>query len=243
LSHAISRSTALGQIWCLQFSPSGRYLAAGGKGGAAIWRRRTTAQGLTLDLFRSVTRSAPARTGKPQTSPAESTMVYDLTFHPGETDLVLLSDDSRLHVAPVNQTGKGRALNGRAQTGLRHLQFDASGERLTFITAEHTLGVLDWQSGAVRDTGHKVFHVALAADGVRAAASSPDHEVTVYDLPSGREVLKLPAEGSDIWGLTWSRDGARLAVGLSDGCVAVWDLQQVRARLSEFQIDLYSTSR
>jgi WD40 repeat protein len=243
LAHALSRSTVPGQIWCLQFSPSGRYLAAGGERGAAIWRRRTTAHGLTLELFRHLTRSNKAGTGKPQTPSDRSATVYDLAFHPRETDLVLLSGGGRLHVAKVEQNGTARTLNSRAEIGLRTLQFDARGERLTFITTGHTLGVLDWQTGAVRDTGHKVFHVALAADGVRAAASSPDHEVTVYDLPSGRELLKLPAEGSDIWGLAWSRDGARLAVGLSDGCVAVWDLGQVRTRLAEFQIDLYSTSR
>jgi tetratricopeptide (TPR) repeat protein len=59
---------------------------------------------------------------------------------------------------------------------------------------------------------------------------------------SGREVFTLPPEGSDIWCLAWAPDGKKLAVGLSDGGVAVWDLEQVRARLAEFGFDAPSTA-
>jgi WD40 repeat protein len=243
LAQANSPSMAPGQIWRLQFSPSGRYLAVGGERGVAIWRRQMTVQGFTMQLFRRVIPPSTEGAINRETPPARWPTVYDLAIHPEEDGLVFLSRAGQLHVVPLEQTGSLRTLDLRAQIGLRNLQFDGPGERLTFITANHTLGVLDWHRAIVRDTGHKVFHVALSADGMWAAASSPDHEVTVYDLSSGRELLRLPAEGSDIWALSWSRDGTRLAVGLSDGCVAVWNLEQVRARLGEFQIDVFTTSR
>jgi WD40 repeat protein len=167
--------------------------------------------------------------------------VYDVAIQPREDELVFLNRTGQLHVCGLEQTDPPRTLDVRSQTGLRNLQFDARGERLTFITARHTLAVLDWPTGTARDTGHKVFHVALGPNGKWAAAASPDHEVTVYDLASGGELLKLPAEQSDIWGLTWSPDGSHLAVGLSDGCVAVWNLAQVRARLAEFHLDVPAT--
>src|SRR5262249_56285822 len=60
---------------------------------------------------------------------------------------------------------------------------------------------------------------------------------------SGREMLGLAPEGGDVWCLAWAPDGSKLAVGLSDGRVAVWDLEQVRARLAEFGFDSPSTVR
>ncbi len=70
------------------------------------------------------------------------------------------------------------------------------------------------------------------------AATNPAHAIVLYDVTAGREIFSLPAEGSEVWGLAWSPDGGRLAVSLSDGGLALWDLEQVRARLTEFGIDV-----
>src|SRR5207248_2738755 len=74
------------------------------------------------------------------------------------------------------------------------------------------------------------------------ATSTPNHEVLVRQLRGPAPPLTLPAESSDVWCSDWAPDGRRLAVGLSDGGVAVWDLEQVRARLAEFGIDPPSTA-
>ena len=67
--------------------------------------------------------------------------------------------------------------------------------------------------------------------------------MVLYDLEAGRPAYALPAEGGDVWGLAFSPDGTLLAVGLSDGGVALWDLEQVRARLAEFGLPAPSTAR
>jgi tetratricopeptide (TPR) repeat protein len=85
--------------------------------------------------------------------------------------------------------------------------------------------------------------VAVSADGRWAAVGGAGQSVTVADLVSGREILALPPEGSDVWCLAWAPDGTKLAVGLSDGGVAVWDLEAVRARLVDFGFDSPSTAR
>jgi hypothetical protein len=59
-------------------------------------------------------------------------------------------------------------------------------------------------------------------------------KVVVCDLEAGGKPLRLPPEASDVWGLAWGPDGRRLALGLSDGGTAVWDIEAVRARLAEF---------
>jgi tetratricopeptide (TPR) repeat protein len=65
----------------------------------------------------------------------------------------------------------------------------------------------------------------------------------IAELVSRREIFTLPPEGADVWSLAWAPDGSRLAVGLSDGLVAVWDLEAVRDRLVDFGFDSPSTAR
>src|SRR5262249_12275195 len=128
----------------------------------------------------------------------------------------------------------------KARVALRSLHFTPAGDRLTFITPRGTLGL--WGPGRAGgrkpprrgDTPRRADSVTVSADGRWAAVEQAGRNVTVVELGSGREVLALPAEGSDVWCLAWAPDGTKLAVGLSDGTVAVWDLEQVRARLAEF---------
>src|SRR5262249_54365100 len=125
---------------------------------------------------------------------------------------------------------------------LRSLHFSPAGEAFTFVTGAGTLATWDWPRGAVaRDTGQPVYHLALGAGGRWVAASTSARAVLVYDLHEGRAALTLPPEENDVWSLAWSPDGTRLAVGLSDGGLAVWDLEQVRARLAEFALAAPST--
>jgi WD40 repeat protein len=232
---ATSRGEAnpLTQIWRLQFAPAGGYVAAAGQGGVAAWEVQRTPQGPRLKRSLSV----PAPRGD---------VVYDLAIHPHGAELVFLDSSGHLHAYDVAHRRGPRPLGVASQQALRGLHFDAAGEQLTFVTPRSTLGVLRWADGAARDTGHRVYQLALESGGRWAATSSPGREVVVCDLsgdPCGPGVLTLPAEAADVWGVAWSPDGRRLAVALSDGGVAVWDLEEVRARLAEFDILIPSTAR
>jgi WD40 repeat protein len=120
---------------------------------------------------------------------------------------------------------------------VRGLNFAPSGRLLTFVRPARALGRWDWDKGAAApDPGLPACQWAPAPGGRWAATASPDRAVAVCDLDAGKRVLELPPEESDVWSLAWSPDGRRLAVGLSDGVVAVWDLEEVRARLAEFGI-------
>jgi WD40 repeat protein len=130
-----------------------------------------------------------------------------------------------------------------ARGAVRSLEFDRSGDRLTFITATGMLGLWDWRAGRAVDTHHRAESVALSADGKWAVVAEAEQRVTILELASGHKVFTLPSEGADIWCLAWAGDGMHLAVGLSDGLVALWDLGQVRSRLNQFGIDCPSMSR
>ena len=81
------------------------------------------------------------------------------------------------------------------------------------------------------------FHIAVSPDGRWLAAEATPSSVAIVDLDQGEVVFTFREEKSPIWSLAWSPDARRLAVGLSDGGLVLWDLEQVRARLAESGID------
>ncbi len=80
------------------------------------------------------------------------------------------------------------------------------------------------------------FHVAVSRDGRWLAAEATPASAAVVDLKRGEVALMFREERCPIWSLAWSPDARRLAVGLSDGGLIVWDLDLVRTRL--FELDL-----
>ncbi|HEV3255801.1 MAG TPA: protein kinase [Gemmataceae bacterium] len=216
-----------GQVWRLQFGESGKLLVAAGAKGVAAWAVQARRGRVALNAFLTLDTPGGA---------------YDVAVHPGEDAVVFLDHSGRLQAYELTTASGPRRLRAAAQVELRSLYFDPTGAGLTFVTSAGTLGVLDWSKGTARDSGLRVFQLALGADGRWVASSNAAQQVLVDDVGAGRVVLALPAEGSDVWGLAWSPDGTRLAVGLSDGGLVVWDVGQVRARLAEFDIAVPSTA-
>jgi serine/threonine protein kinase/WD40 repeat protein/tetratricopeptide (TPR) repeat protein len=220
-----------GQVWRLQFGAGGDYLAAAGAKGAMTWTVRTTSGRLALEpLCPFPTSVGPAG-------------VIDLATRPGPSELVLLTQGGVLDTYDLARADGMRRLAVKARGVLRSLNFAPSGDRFTFVTPGGTLAVWDWQGKTAKDTQRRAESVAVSADGRWAAVAGPGQRVTILELESGREALTLPPEGSDVWCLAWAPDGTKLAAGLSDGSVAVWDLELVRARLALFGVDTPSTAR
>jgi WD40 repeat protein/serine/threonine protein kinase len=72
--------------------------------------------------------------------------------------------------------------------------------------------------------------IALSADGRRFAWQGGG--VSVWDMDSRKLLVELPEDDRKVWSLAWSPDGERLAVGLSDGTLAIWNLPQVQRHLT-----------
>jgi WD40 repeat protein len=51
-------------------------------------------------------------------------------------------------------------------------------------------------------------------------------------MDSRKLLAALPEDDSKVWALALSPDGERLAVGLSDGNLAIWHLPQVQRHLA-----------
>lgn len=212
-----------GQIWRVQFSPAGDFVAACGEGGAAGWT--VAREGDKVEL-------RPLFILRP---PEANASYYDLAVRPGGT-LVLLDKVNRLWTYDVARGGPPEKLNVAAGRQLRCLAFDGGGSLFTFVSRDQTLGVWDWDKKRARVTDQKVFQQALDPSGRWVATSTANQGVVIYDPEAGREVLTFPPEGADVWCLAWAPNVARLAVGLSDGGLAVWELEAVSARLGEFGV-------
>jgi serine/threonine protein kinase/WD40 repeat protein len=220
----------LGEVFQLRFDAAGKWLAAAGTNGVQVWAIRPVEGGVTLEP------SARLRTETP---------AYDLAVRPDGSALVFATRGGpgrgQLYRYDLDGKAPQRPLDAPARLDLRALHFDPAGRLLTYVTPEGRLGRWDWENGASLPAvggDQPVSHTALAPDGRWVAVVTPDRGVAICESDTGKRVLALPPEESDVWSLARAADGRRLAVGLSDGGVAVWDLEEVRARLAEFDIDL-----
>ena len=213
------------QIWRVRFDPTGAYLAAIGTSPSVLWR---------IDPS---TRRA-RKNGR-------------ITVRAGGTDVAITSDGSAVIIVGYDERvhrydrdkGELRLLKFKVGSKILSAHLSADQNLLRYITTAGTIGAWDW--AADLDAGKsksrpRCRFLAMSADD-RWAAVRSDSSLVIHDVMDDQEWLMLPAESSAPWCVEWSPDGSKIAAGLSDGGLVVWDVEHIRTQLSAFGIALPST--
>jgi hypothetical protein len=211
--------------FAVSFSPDGKYLAACADG-LTIWRLAK---------------------GEHDAGNAPRLSFQRVVHFPGHRSLYLrINSTSKLlawvdldHSVCLWDLEKGREipfLGPPLVYGWHNLAFFPDGDHLTFGAATGRIETWDTRTvGRVSSFGKadNVAHLASSPDGQWLATEANPSTVAVWNSKAEAQVFSLPQESGPIWSQAWSPDGERLAVGLADGAVEIWNVSKIQAELGK----------
>jgi WD40 repeat protein len=123
-------------------------------------------------------------------------------------------------------------------SGYGNLSFRPGGRELAFVTSRGIGEVWDTTTGtrvlALGDDGAFASPTSsISPGGHWFAGESTPASVALWDLGRRELAFSLREERGPVWSHAWSSDERRLAIGLSDGGLCIWDLHEVQSRLDE----------
>jgi WD40 repeat protein/predicted Ser/Thr protein kinase len=125
-------------------------------------------------------------------------------------------DGRQLRTIPCNAEAE---LNGgvlQTNAGLRILEWEDKGPRLWGEAAARHLGLMIARSSCLSSDGSYLASLPTR-EGDRA-------DIVLYETASRKRTAILAGHKAEIWALTFSQAGTRLASGDDDGVVNVWDV-------------------
>jgi len=223
-------------VWSVPFGPDGQAFAAGGLRGLVLWRvegEPTTGEDRSPLSLSRVARLADQSSSSVCFSPDGRRLAW---VEPSSTHPTVHLWDAR--------TRQSRQLPG-AETAheILALAFYPDSRHLAFVSSRHEVEVWDVEAGRLassfgggelRARGASTESSAITAlsrDGALYAVGC--RAVTIWDESQRALSLILPEERSTVWSLAWSRQPELLAVGTSDGGLAVWSLPKVEEQLAQ----------
>ncbi len=130
--------------------------------------------------------------------------------------------------------------------GIDDCSFSPDGKTLMALSDFAPITIRDSRSGKVRFT-YKDFpsdasplSCAFAPDGKRALCTGRDGSVKIWNISSGKTLLKIPAHSSYVMDAAFSPDGTRIVSASWDKTAAIWNATTGKkiARLKGFSDDL-----
>jgi WD40 repeat protein len=201
-----------GEVSSIDWSPDGRYLAAGsstdgrvtifGADGERITVLEEPAGTYIATLaFSPGGRALAVATGNPKDPARSHISIWD--WDRGEVDQTIDAAATALAFDPTGSTLAAGLFDGNVE-----IRDVATGELVRGFRAH---------SGLVRD-------LAFSPDGAWIATAGEDGTVALFDAASGARRFVLPGHGFLVSGLAFSPDGRWLITTAPDGVVRVWTL-------------------
>src|SRR5262249_48996859 len=216
-----------GRYWSLAFSPDVKRLAAVGSG-LTVWHLRREPGKLDVGSQATLEVDGHFRKGG-----------YALCFSPDGGKLAWVRGDHTVSLWDIRNTCPLPFPPANPAGLVPVIAFHPDGH-LVLVSRAQEAEVWDVNTGQKAYTfgGGRLppgsqgvrTKIALSADGRRLAWQGGGG--TGWDMASRKLLAALPEDDSKVWALALSPDGDRLAVGLSDGSLAIWHLAQVQRHLS-----------
>lgn len=204
-------------ILAVQFSPDGRWIAAGREDGRVQ----------VLD----------AKTGKVDlTLVVHTRPVHGLAFSRPETTggapawLASGAEDGSVVVWDLSSgMSRNKFLNpllGYWGYGIRSLAF--SPDNKVLVTGGDQGYISSWDLSTGEElprlqTQHGLlFNIAFSPDGKRLASACGDGTVQIWNYSTGEPMELLQGHTYGAWSVVWSHDGSELVAGAGDGTIKIW---------------------
>jgi WD40 repeat protein/tetratricopeptide (TPR) repeat protein/tRNA A-37 threonylcarbamoyl transferase component Bud32 len=206
----------------IAFSPDGKFFAACGQG-LTIWRLAEGEKGAG---------NAPRLSFKRMAHLPGDRSLY-LRISPNSKLLAWVDHDYSVclwdlaHGREIPFTGPPLLF------GWHNLAFYPDSDHLTFGAAN---GMVEtWNARTARRASTLAKQgacVAASPDGRWFASGTELSTVTLWSSKTGSRVFSIPQESGLTWSLALNPDSERLAVGLADGGLAIWNVPKIQAQLT-----------
>jgi WD40 repeat protein len=165
---------------------------------------------------------------------------FSLQGHKGLIRAVILTPDGRLVISmsdddtlKVWEIESGRLLHSLEAWGVRSFSVTPDGRQVVYISSADAITFVNLESGLVKNSipyyfGKKVSSIAIAPDGKKIVFGVADGSLTVHDMVSGNELLKLRGHTNAVHAVSVTPDGKQVVSGSGDSTLKVWKLTNER---------------